>query len=157
MIMLTGDTRGEAERIARELGLQSYYAELRPEDKVRIVEELQQSGYVVMMVGDGINDAPALARADVGVAIGAGTQVAIESADVVLVRNDPRDVVNVLALSREMRKKMLSNVAWALFYNTVVMVMASGALAGIGVILTPALGAGLMAISDIVAVAISAR
>ena len=155
--MLTGDARGEAERIARELGLQSYYAELRPEDKVRIVEELRRSGHIVMMVGDGINDAPALARADVGVAIGAGTQVAIESADVVLVRNDPRDVVNVLALSREMRKKMLSNVAWTLLYNTVVMVTASGTLAWAGVVLTPALGAGLMAVSDIVTVAISAR
>jgi len=155
--MLTGDARGEAERIARELGLQSYYAELRPEDKVRIVEELRRSGHIVMMVGDGINDAPALARADVGVAIGAGTQVAIESADVVLVRNDPRDVVNVLALSREMRKKMLSNVAWTLLYNTVVMVTASGTLAWAGVVLTPALGAGLMAVGDIVTVAISAR
>jgi len=155
--MLTGDARGEAERIACELGLQSYYAELRPEDKVRIVEELRRSGHIVMMVGDGINDAPALARADVGVAIGAGTQVAIESADVVLVRNDPRDVVNVLALSREMRKKMLSNVAWTLLYNTVVMVTASGTLAWAGVVLTPALGAGLMAVSDIVTVAISAR
>ena len=157
VLMLTGDRRSEAERVAKSLGLDAFYAELRPEDKVRMVEKLQAEGHIVAMVGDGINDAPALAKANVGVAIGAGTQVAIESADVVLVRNDPRDLVTVLSLSREMQEKMKANVGWTILYNVCVMIAASGALASIGLVLTPTIGASLMALSDIVAITISIR
>jgi len=155
-VMLTGDRRREAERVAAELGIDEVYAELKPEEKVGAVERLKAGG-VVVMVGDGINDAPALTAADVGIAIGAGTQVAIESADVVLVGSDPRGVPESLELSRSLRRKMLGNVAWALAYNTSVMLLASGALAGFGLVIDPALGALAMTISDIVAAAISLR
>jgi len=155
--MLTGDSKGVAEKISKELGVNEFFAELTPEDKVEVIEELQSKGDVVIMVGDGINDAPALVKANVGVAIGAGTQVAIESADVVLVRSDPRDVIDVLTLSREMRRKMILNVAWTLAYNSVVMVLAAGLLSGLGLLLTPTLGAITMALSDVVVITISIR
>jgi len=155
--MLTGDSRRIAEKVSKDLKIDLFFAELTPEDKVKAIEELQREGHIVIMVGDGINDAPALVKADVGVAIGAGTQVAIESADVVLVRSDPRDVVNMLTLSKEMRRKMILNVTWTLGYNIIVMMLAAGLLSGLGLLLTPTLGAISMALSDIVAITISVR
>lgn len=157
VVMLTGDRREEAEKVARELGIDEFYAELRPQDKVDIIRELKENENTVIMVGDGINDAPALTVADVGVAIGAGTHVAIESADVVLVKNDPRDVVHAISLSNMLRRKMFGNVAWAIVYNVAAMSLASGLFAGYGLVLSPAGGALLMAFSDIIAATISLR
>ncbi len=148
--MLTGDQRTVAAWVARELGIDRFIAEVMPEDKQRVIRELQQEGHVVAMVGDGINDAPALVAADLGIAIGAGTDVAIESADVVLVRNDPRDVVTVLDLSRRSYRKMLENLGWALGYNVVALPLAAGVLAPIGVVLPPAVGALLMSLSTVI-------
>ena len=154
--MLTGDSQPVADWVAGELGLDVVFAEVRPEQKALKVKDLQSQGEVVAMVGDGINDAPALASADVGIAIGAGTDVAIETADVVLVRNDPRDVVNLLSLSRVFRKKMVQNLLWATGYNVVAIPLAAGVLVGSGVVLTPAAGAVLMSISTVI-VAINSR
>ncbi|HET6350723.1 MAG TPA: copper-translocating P-type ATPase [Coriobacteriia bacterium] len=155
-VMLTGDSRDVAERVARELGIDEVHAEVLPERKAEVVRQLQAEGYVVAMTGDGVNDAPALASADVGIAIGAGTDVAVETADVVLVRSDPRDVVAVIDLSRRSYRKMLQNLAWAAGYNVVALPLAAGVLAGQGVLLSPAVGAALMAASTVV-VAINAR
>ena len=155
IVMLTGDNRKTAERVARELGIDKFFAELTPRDKVEIIERLKKEGHIVTMVGDGVNDAPALVTADLGVAIGAGTQVAIESADVILVRNDPRDAIEVLTFSRDMRRKMLLNTVWTLGYNTMIITLATGLLLKFGLILTPTLGAIAMALSDIVAIMIS--
>lgn len=157
VIMLTGDRIEEAERVSKGLGIDEFYAELKPQDKVDIIRKLKEDGNIVIMVGDGINDAPALTMADVGIAIGAGTQVAIESADVVLVKNDPRDVVDAIALSRTLRRKMLGNVAWAIIYNVSIMSLASGLFVGYGLLISPAMGAIVMAFSDIIAATISLK
>jgi len=148
--MLTGDHRAVATWVARELGIDRFMAEVLPEDKQKVVHQLQQEGHVVAMVGDGINDAPALVAADLGIAIGAGTDVAIESADVVLVRNDPRDVVTVLELSRRTYRKMIENLGWALGYNVVAIPLAAGVLAPYGIVLAPAAGALLMSLSTVI-------
>lgn len=149
-IMLTGDAHHVAERIAQELGITTYYDEVLPHEKAERVQEVQKGGHVVAMVGDGVNDAPALATADVGIAIGAGTDVAIESADVVLVKSDPRDVVAVIALARGTYRKMVQNLWWASGYNIVALPLAGGALAWMGIVLSPAMGAVLMSVSTIV-------
>ncbi|MFQ5796492.1 MAG: heavy metal translocating P-type ATPase [Candidatus Bipolaricaulia bacterium] len=151
--MLTGDNCQTAAYVAEELGLDTFFAEVLPEDKAGKVESLQRDGKTVAMVGDGINDAPALVQADVGIAIGAGTDVAVESADVVLVKNDPRDVVKLIRLSRETRSKMGQNLAWATGYNVIAIPAAAGVLSPVGVVLRPEWAALIMASSSIIVVA----
>ncbi|HUW95296.1 MAG TPA: heavy metal translocating P-type ATPase, partial [Anaerolineae bacterium] len=153
--MLTGDSQAVADWVAGELGLDIVFAEVRPDDKANKIKELQGQGKVVAMVGDGINDAPALIRADVGIAIGAGTDIAIESADVVLVKNDPRDVARLIRLSRATMSKMRQNLVWATAYNIVAIPAAAGILQPWGIILRPEWGALFMSASTII-VAINA-
>ena len=154
-IMLTGDNRFVARTVAEELGMDEYYAEVLPHEKASAVENVHREGPVAM-VGDGINDAPALVQADVGIAIGSGTDVAIGSADIVLVRNDPRDVADILALSRRTYSKMRQNLLFGTGYNIVAIPLAAGVLSGYGIVLSPAAGAILMSASTIL-VAINAR
>jgi Cu2+-exporting ATPase len=156
VVMITGDARQVADTVGQELGVDEVMAEVLPEDKDRKVSELQARGLKVAMVGDGVNDAPALARADVGIAIGAGTDVAIESAGVVLASSDPRGVVAVIRLSAASYRKMIQNLAWAAGYNIVAIPLAAGVLAWAGVTLPPAVGAVLMSVSTIV-VALNAQ
>ena len=156
VLMLTGDNRRVAAWVAAELGLDDYLAEVLPADKAAKVREVRERDGITAMVGDGVNDAPALAAADVGIAIGAGTDVAIESADVVLVRSDPRDVPAAIRLARRTYGKMLQNLAWATGYNVVAIPLAAGVLARFGILLAPAVGAALMAASTVV-VALNAR
>ena len=153
VVMITGDARQVADAVAHDLGIDEVFAEVLPEDKDRTVADLQARGRTVAMVGDGVNDAPALARADVGLAIGAGTDVAIESAGVVLASSDPRSVVGVIRLSRASYRKMVQNLAWAAGYNIVAIPLAAGVLAWAGVALSPAVGAILMSASTIVVAA----
>ncbi len=155
-IMLTGDNAQVAAWVARELGLDEYFAEVLPHEKAAKIEELKQRGMVVAMVGDGVNDAPALVAADVGIAIGAGTDVAIESADIVLVRNDPRDVVQIIELARLTYRKMVQNLLWATGYNAITIPLAAGVLYRAGILLSPAVGAALMSLSTVI-VALNAR
>ncbi len=154
--MITGDSDEVAAYVAKQLGLDQYFAEVRPEDKAAKVKELQKNGQRVAMVGDGINDAPALTQADIGIAIGAGTDVAIKSADIILVKSDPQDVVKVIKLSKATYRKMQQNLVWATGYNVFAIPLAAGVLYGAGIILSPALGAVLMSVSTIV-VAINAQ
>jgi Cu2+-exporting ATPase len=156
VVMITGDARQVADAVAAELGLDEVFAEVLPEDKDRAVAELQERGLKVAMVGDGVNDAPALARADVGIAIGAGTDVAIESAGVVLASNDPRAVVSVIRLSEASYRKMVQNLVWAAGYNVVAIPLAAGALSWAGIDLAPAVGAVLMSASTVI-VALNAQ
>jgi P-type Cu2+ transporter len=156
VVMITGDARQVAEAVAATLGVDEVFAEVLPEDKDQTVAGLQRRGLKVAMVGDGVNDAPALARADVGIAIGAGTDVAIESAGIVLAANDPRGVLGVLRLSQASYRKMLQNLGWATGYNLVAVPVAAGALAWAGITLAPAVGAILMSASTIV-VALNAQ
>jgi P-type Cu2+ transporter len=155
-MMLTGDNEDVARWVANELELADYFAQVLPEEKAARIRQIQQRGLIVGMVGDGINDAPALTQADVGIAIGAGTQVAIESADVVLVENDPRAVVELVGLSRATWGKMVQNLVWATGYNAFAIPLAAGVLAGYGIILVPAVGAIIMSLSTVI-VAINAR
>ncbi|WP_413248944.1 heavy metal translocating P-type ATPase [Sinomonas flava] len=154
--MITGDAQQVADAVARDLGIDEVFAQVLPQDKDQKVAELQKRGLSVAMVGDGVNDAPALARADVGIAIGAGTDVAIESAGVVLAGNDPRSVVSVVELSRASYRKMWQNLVWATGYNVIAVPLAAGVLAFAGVMLSPAAGAVLMSLSTIV-VALNAQ
>jgi len=155
--MLTGDSEDVARAVSEELGIDTYFAaEVLPADKDEKIVELQEGGTLVAMVGDGVNDAPALTRADVGIAIGSGTDVAVESADVVLVENDPRDVASLVRLSRKSYRKMQENIVWAAGYNVIALPLAAGLLAPIGVLLSPAVGAVLMSASTIV-VAVNAH
>lgn len=156
VVMITGDAQQVADAVAAELGIDEVFAEVLPEDKDSAVAELQARGEKVAMVGDGVNDAPALARADVGIAIGAGTDVAIESAGVILASNDPRSVLGVIRLSRASYRKMVQNLGWAAGYNVVAIPLAAGVLAPIGFVLPPAVGAVLMSLSTIV-VALNAQ
>ncbi len=155
-IMLTGDNEEVARWVAEELGLDEYYAGVLPGQKAERIKELQRKGLLVGMVGDGVNDAPALVQADVGIAIGAGTDVAIESADIVLVKNDPRNVLDLFSLARSTWSKMVQNLVWATGYNVVAIPLAAGVAVGAGIVLSPALGAALMSASTII-VAINAR
>jgi Cu2+-exporting ATPase len=155
-MMLTGDNRKVAKWVSDELGLDEYFAEVLPHEKAAKIKEVQSRGLVVAMTGDGINDAPALAQADVGIAIGAGTDVAVEAADMILVRSNPQDVAAMIRLARATYTKMVQNLAWATGYNAFAMPMAAGVLYGFGVLLSPAMGAVLMSLSTVI-VAINAR
>ncbi len=155
-LMLTGDSQQVAKWVAEEVGLDEYFAEVLPQDKVVKVKEVQSRGLVVAMVGDGINDAPAIAQADVGIAIGAGTDVAVEAGDVILVRSTPLDVVAIVGLARATYRKMVQNLGWATGYNAVAIPLAAGILYPFGIILTPAAGAVLMSASTVI-VAINSR
>lgn len=154
-MMLTGDNRYAAKAVSKELGLDEFFAEVLPGEKAETIKKIQEK-IPVAMVGDGVNDAPALAQADVGMAIGAGTQVAIQTADIVLVRNNPGDVVNIIELSRKTYSKMLQNLFWATGYNVIAIPLAAGVLYSYGILLSPAAGALLMSLSTVI-VAINAR
>lgn len=154
--MLTGDAQAVAYAVAEELGIDMVFAEVLPEDKASKVRDLQRKGKKVAMVGDGVNDAPALATADIGIAIGVGTEVAVEAGHIVLVRSDPRDIPRLVALSRATYRKMLQNLWWAAGYNIFAILLAVGALAAWGILLTPALGAVLMSASTVI-VAVNAQ
>lgn len=155
-LMLTGDNKQVAEWVAKEIGLDDYFAEVLPQDKVKKIKEIQNRGLLVAMTGDGINDAPALAQADVGIAIGAGTDVAIETADIILVKSNPLDAVAILALARATTHKMIQNLLWATGYNAFAIPIAAGVLFKFGILLTPAFAAILMSLSTVI-VAINAR
>jgi len=150
VFMLTGDAEEVAASVSEELGIEDYFAEVLPDQKAEKIKLLQKKGLKVAMVGDGINDAPALVTADVGIAIGAGTDVAIESADIILVKNDPRDVVKVAELSRKTYSKMVQNLWWAAGYNIFAIPLAAGILYNYGIIVSPAIGALLMSISTVI-------
>ncbi|WP_435370789.1 heavy metal translocating P-type ATPase [Fructilactobacillus ixorae] len=152
-VMLTGDNKLAAQRVAHELGDIEYHAELLPQDKEQVIAKTQAQGNDVMMVGDGINDAPSLSRANIGVAIGAGTDVAIDSADVVLVRSDPEDIINFLDLAKATNRKMVENLWWGAGYNIIAMPLAAGILAPIGIVLSPAVGAIIMSLSTVIVAA----
>ena len=153
--MITGDSEEIAAEVAKELGIEEYFARVRPEEKSQKVRLLQSKGKKVAMVGDGVNDAPALTQADIGIAIGAGTNVAIESAGIILVRNDPRDIPKIFNLSRFTYNKMIQNLFWATGYNVVAIPLAAGVLASYGIVLQPALAAVFMSVSTVI-VAINA-
>ena len=154
--MLTGDAKAVADAVAADLGIDSVFAEVLPAEKVDKIKELKNRGKRVAMVGDGVNDAPALLTADVAIAIGAGTDVAVEAGDVVLVRNDPRDVPRIIALSRASYRKMIQNLWWAAGYNIFAIPLAAGVLAPQGVLLPPAFAAVFMSASTVI-VALNAQ
>jgi len=155
-MMLTGDNQATAKWVSDQVGLDEYFAEVLPKDKAAKVKEIQDRGVLVAMTGDGVNDAPALAQANVGIAIGAGSDVAVETADVILVRSNPLDVVAIVQLSRATYRKMIQNLLWATGYNIIAIPLAAGALYAWGVLLSPALGAVLMSASTVI-VAVNAR
>jgi Cu2+-exporting ATPase len=148
--MLTGDSEEVARAVAKKLGIDEFFAQVLPDKKAEKIKLLQEEGYKVGMVGDGINDAPALVTADVGIAVGAGTDVAIESADIVLVKNDPKDIPKIIDLSKTTYSKMVQNLWWAAGYNIVTVPLAAGILSGFGVIVSPAIGAVLMSLSTVI-------
>jgi P-type Cu2+ transporter len=154
--MLTGDSKAVAKTVAEELGITTWFAEVLPEHKDVQVSALQAQGHIVAMVGDGVNDAPALTRADVGIAIGSGTDVAVESAGIILVHSNPLDIAKVIALSRATYRKMVQNLVWAAGYNVIALPVAAGVLAPFGILLSPAVGAILMSLSTVI-VAINAQ
>jgi Cu2+-exporting ATPase len=156
VVMLTGDNERVAHWVAEELGLDRVIAEVLPDEKSQVIKELQAEGRLVAMTGDGVNDAPALATADVGIAIGAGTDVAVETADIVLVESDPRDAVDIIRLAQATYRKMVQNLWWATGYNVVAIPLAAGVLASAGILLSPAVGAVLMSLSTVI-VAVNAR
>lgn len=149
-VMLTGDNQQAAAAVAQQLGIDDVHAELLPEDKEKLVKEYKNNGLVVMMVGDGVNDAPSLVRANVGVAIGAGTDVAVDSADVILVKSDPADILHFLSLAKNTSKKMVQNLWWGAGYNIIAIPLAAGALAFAGILLSPAVGAIIMSFSTVI-------
>jgi P-type Cu2+ transporter len=155
-MMLTGDNKQVAKWVADELALDDYFAEVLPDKKAEKVKEVQSRGMIVAMTGDGVNDAPALAQANVGIAIGAGTDVAVETADIILVRSNPKDVVSLVKFSKATYRKMIQNLIWATGYNVIAIPLAAGVLYSLGILLSPALGAILMSVSTVV-VAINAR
>ena len=155
-MMLTGDNKLVAKWVSEEIGLDEYFAEILPKDKAEKVKSIQSRGLIVAMTGDGVNDAPALAQADVGIAIGAGTDVAVETADIVLVRSNPLDVMAIVDLARATYRKMIQNLAWATGYNALAIPLAAGVLYSYGILLSPAMGAILMSLSTVI-VAVNAR
>jgi Cu2+-exporting ATPase len=156
VVMLTGDARNVAEAVASQLGIDQVRAGVLPDQKAGVIRELKAGGQRVAMVGDGVNDAPALVTADVGIAIGAGTDVAVEAGDIVLVRNDPRDVPRIIDLSAATYRKMVQNLWWAAGYNVLAIPLAAGVLAGWGIVLHPAVGAVPMSASTVI-VALNAQ
>ena len=154
--MATGDNQQVAKAVSEQLSLDDYFAEVLPEDKQRIIKELQQNGEFVAMTGDGVNDAPALAQANVGIAVGSGTDVAAETADIVLVNSNPKDIANLILFGSATYKKMMQNLWWAAGYNILAVPLAAGALASISIILSPAIGAVLMSLSTVI-VALNAQ
>ncbi|MBI4774701.1 MAG: HAD-IC family P-type ATPase [Deltaproteobacteria bacterium] len=154
--MLTGDNELVARWVAEEVGLDEYFAEVLPEDKAEKVREVQSRELAVAMTGDGVNDAPALAEADVGIAIGAGTDVAVQAADIILVRSNPLDAGAILGLSQATYRKMIQNLVWATGYNAFAIPLAAGVLSAYGVLLSPGIGAVLMSLSTVI-VAVNAR
>jgi Cu2+-exporting ATPase len=156
VIMMTGDAQAVANAVASDLGIDTVFAEVLPEQKASKIQDVQRQGKRVAMVGDGVNDAPALVTADVGIAIGAGTDVAVEAGDIVLVRSDPRDVPSVIDLSKATYRKMIQNLWWAAGYNIIAIPIAAGLFARWGIVLQPAVGAVLMSLSTII-VAINAQ
>jgi Cu2+-exporting ATPase len=155
-LMLTGDNKRVAAWVSEQIGLDEYFAEVLPQDKAAKVKEVQARGLIVAMTGDGVNDAPALAQADVGIAIGAGTDVAVQTADIILVRSNPLDACAILDLARATYAKMVQNLIWATGYNAFAIPLAAGVLYSYGLLLTPALGAVLMSLSTVI-VAINAK
>ncbi|MFV8249506.1 copper-translocating P-type ATPase [Bdellovibrio bacteriovorus] len=155
-MMLTGDSRLVAKWVADEIGLDEYFAEVLPHQKSEKISEVQKRGMIVAMTGDGVNDAPALAQADIGIAVGAGTDVAIETADIILVKSNPKDIVAIITLAKATYRKMIQNLWWATGYNIVAIPLAAGALYKMGVVLNPAVGAVLMSVSTVI-VAFNAR
>ena len=151
--MLTGDNEAVAKTVADELSIDSYYAEVIPGDKFRYIKRLQEDGQKVIMVGDGVNDAPALTQANVGIAVGAGVDVAVEAGDIVLVENNPLDVVKLIILSKKVYRKMIQNLVWALGYNIIAIPAAAGVFAGFGFFLRPEIGAFVMSLSTVIVVA----
>jgi len=149
-MMLTGDNKQVAKWVADELGLEDYFAEVLPDKKSDKVKEVQKRGLVVAMTGDGVNDAPALAQADVGIAIGAGTDVAVETADIILVKSNPKDVVTLIKFAKATYRKMVQNLIWATGYNIIAIPLAAGVLYSLGIVLSPAVGAVLMSLSTII-------
>ncbi|MFT5771051.1 MAG: Cu2+-exporting ATPase [Algoriphagus sp.] len=156
VLMATGDNKQVAETVSKSLGLDDYYAEVLPEDKQKIIKELQAKGEFVAMTGDGVNDAPALAQADVGIAVGSGTDVAAETADIILVNSNPQDISNLILFGTATYKKIIQNLWWAAGYNILAVPLAAGVLAGAGIILSPAIGAVLMSLSTVI-VALNAQ
>ena len=156
VLMATGDNQQVAKAVSKQLSLDDFYAEVLPEDKQRIIKELQEKGEFVAMTGDGVNDAPALAQANVGIAVGSGTDVAAETADIILVNSNPKDIVSLILFGTATYKKMMQNLWWAAGYNIVAVPLAAGVLAGVGIILSPAIGAVLMSLSTII-VALNAQ
>ena len=154
--MMTGDAKAVADAVARTLGIDTVFSQVLPQDKAAHLEALKKNGKRVAMVGDGVNDAPALVAADVGIAVGGGTDVAVEAGAIVLVRSDPRDVLRIITLSRASYRKMVQNLWWAAGYNIVAIPLAAGVLAPWGFVLTPAVAAGLMSLSTII-VALNAQ
>jgi Cu2+-exporting ATPase len=154
--MITGDSQAAASAVAGELGINRVFAEVRPEKKDQKVQQMQEDGSTVAMVGDGVNDAPALSRADVGIAIGSGTDVAVESAGVILIKSNPLDVVRVIELSHATYRKMVQNLFWAAGYNVIALPLAAGALVSFGILPSPAFGALLMSLSTVI-VALNAQ
>jgi len=150
--MLTGDNEAVARSVSKELGIDVYFANVLPADKYTHIRELQNQGNIVVMVGDGVNDAPALTQANAGVAIGAGTDVAVEAGDVVLMDNDPSDITRLITLSRKVYAKMIQNLFWALGYNVVAIPLAAGVLAYWGFFLRPEIGAFIMSLSTVIVV-----
>lgn len=156
VLMATGDNHQVAKAVSEQLSLDDFYAEVLPEDKQRIIKELQEKGEFVAMTGDGVNDAPALAQANVGIAVGSGTDVAAETADIILVNSNPKDITNMILFGTATYKKMMQNLWWAAGYNIVAVPLAAGVLAGVGIILSPAIGAVLMSLSTVI-VALNAQ
>ncbi|MCK5084157.1 MAG: HAD-IC family P-type ATPase, partial [Candidatus Pacebacteria bacterium] len=155
-LMLTGDNKSIAENVSKKLDLDGYFAEVLPHEKQEKIKELQNKGEFVAMTGDGINDAPALALADIGIAVGSGTDVAAETADIILVNSNPRDVVFLIFFGKATYNKMVQNLFWATGYNAVAIPLAAGVLLGYGILISPAIGAALMSLSTVI-VAINAR
>ena len=149
-VMLTGDNSAIAAHIAKQLGIKHFKAELQPQAKQQIIADLQKQGHQVMMVGDGVNDAPSLAQANIGVAFGAGTDVALDAADVILVNSEPLAIIQFLKLARRTRQKTLENLWWGAGYNIIALPLAAGVLAFAGIVLSPALGALLMSLSTVI-------